>query len=124
MDDDEAIRKVTKLMLTEFGHDVILAKDGAEAIQLFSESVKSNSPIDVTIMDLTIPGGMGGKDAVKELLKIEPHSKIIVSSGYSNDPIMAHCEEYGFCAALVKPFQLQELKQLLEQVLSQDFVQE
>ena len=103
--------------LLKLGHDVVLAKDGTEAIQLFSESTKSEEPFDLTILDLTIPGGMGGKNAVKELLNISPNTKVIVSSGYSNDPIMANCEEYGFCAAIVKPYQLQELKRVLEQVL-------
>jgi DNA-binding NarL/FixJ family response regulator len=80
--------------------------------------MNSTEPIDLTIMDLTIPGGTGGKDAVRELLKLNPAAKIIVSSGYSNDPIMAHYKEYGFSAAIVKPYQLQELSKVINQLLS------
>ena len=68
-------------------------------------------------MDLTIPGGMGGKDAVREILKINPAAKVVVSSGYSNDPIMAQFAEYGFCAALVKPYRLDECAALIQQLI-------
>ena len=68
-------------------------------------------------MDLTIPGGMGGKDAVKEILAINPEAKILVSSGYSNDPIIANYKDYGFCGAIVKPYQMQELNKILQKVL-------
>ena len=69
-------------------------------------------------MDLTIPGGMGGKDAVQEILKINPDAKIIVSSGYSNDPIMANFKDYGFCSAITKPYQLQDLSQVIDQLVA------
>jgi DNA-binding NarL/FixJ family response regulator len=69
-------------------------------------------------MDLTIPGGMGGKEAVLEILKIDPEAKVVVASGYSNDPIMAGYRDYGFCAAMVKPFKLQEFQAIISKVLS------
>jgi len=118
MDDEKIVRDVAHAMLSGLGHDVVLAKDGAEAIQLFKESVESGNPIDLTIMDLTIPGGMGGKEAVKQLININPEAKVIVSSGYSNDPIMANCKEYGFCASVVKPYRSQDLNRVIAQVLS------
>jgi CheY-like chemotaxis protein len=101
-------------MLSFLGYDVELACDGAEAIDLYGRAMGSDAPFDAVIMDLTIPGGMGGKDAVSEILAVDPEAKVIVSSGYSNDPIMAHYKEYGFSAAIAKPFDLQSLKNIVE----------
>lgn len=115
MDDDAMVRNVSEAMLTKLGHEVVLAADGEEAISIYGDTGKN---IDIVIMDLTIPGGMGGKDAVQELLKIDPMAKVIVSSGYSNDPIMANFREHGFCSAIVKPYQLQELSRVIAQVMA------
>ncbi len=117
MDDEEQILKLTNRMLGKMGHEVVLATDGAEAVRLYKEACDIGQTMDLVIMDLTIPGGMGGKDAVKEILSVNPHAKVIVSSGYSTDPVMASYSEYGFCGALVKPFQLNELKKTLKMVL-------
>jgi DNA-binding NtrC family response regulator len=68
-------------------------------------------------MDLTIPGGMGGQKAVQEMLRFDPQAKVIVSSGYSNDPILANFKEYGFCSAIVKPYQLLELSRVISQFI-------
>ena len=114
MDDEEMVRNVIKEMLTIFGHDVVLAADGNEAIAAFKNA---DPPIDLIIMDLTIPGGMGGKEAVQEILNMDKTAKIIVSSGYSNDPIMANYKDYGFSGAIVKPFQVQELTDIINKVL-------
>ena len=73
--------------------------------------------IDIIIMDLTIPGGMGGKEAVQEILKINPKAKVVVASGYSNDPVMAHYQEYGFKASIAKPFRMAELSKIINTVL-------
>jgi len=70
------------------------------------------------IMDLTIPGGMGGKEAIQELLELDPGLKAIVSSGYSDDPIMAHYQEFGFCAVVKKPYKVEDLEQALAKALS------
>lgn len=112
MDDDKMIRDVAKAMLTNLGHEVILAVDGDEAIKAFRDA---ENTIDFVIMDLTIPGGMGGKEAVREILRINPAAKVVVSSGYSTDPIMANFKDYGFCSALVKPYQFQELSKVISQ---------
>jgi PAS domain S-box-containing protein len=117
MDDDEMVRNVAKAMLTKLGNEVILSEHGAEAVILYQEAMNSGNSIQLVIMDLTIPGGMGGKDAVQEIHKLNPEAKVIVSSGYSNDPIMANFKDHGFCAAIAKPFQLQELSRVLSQVL-------
>lgn len=113
MDDNEMVQNLIKTMLVHMGHEVVLSTNGEEAIKLYQESLNTASPFDLIIMDLTIPGGMGGKDAVLEIHKINPEARVIVSSGYSNDPIMANCTEYGFCAALTKPYQLQQLSQVI-----------
>lgn len=119
MDDDEMIRKISDKLLSNLGYKVILAADGHEAIDLYKRTMNSNDSIDGIIMDLTIPGGMGGKEAVQEILRIDPGAKVIVSSGYSNDPIMANYQQYGFCAAIAKPYQLKNLMKVLAQVLSE-----
>ncbi len=106
-----------KSMLNRMGHEVVLSGDGVEAVRLFQESIKLGTPFDLVIMDLTIPGGMGGKEAVEEILKIDHNAKVIVASGYSNDPIMANYKDYGFCAAIVKPFQMQDLTRGISQAL-------
>lgn len=116
MDDEDMVRTVAKEMLTQLGHDVLLAKSGEEAIKLYKESINENNKFNLVLMDLTIPGGMGGEEAVKEILAIDPDAKVIVSSGYSNDPIMANFKDYGFCSAIVKPFKLQELSSVIGQI--------
>jgi len=115
MDDEAMIRDVTKALLSKMDHDVLLAEDGAEAVRIYQEAMAGNTPVDLVIMDLTIPGGMGGKEAVQKILALDPLAKVIVSSGYSHDPIMANYKEYGFCAALAKPFALYELRKIINQ---------
>lgn len=118
MDDERAVRSIAKHILGYLGHEVLQAENGKEAIEIFNEHRKGGKPVDVIIMDLTIPGGMGGKDAIQEILNIDSEAKVIVSSGYSNDPVMANYREYGFKAAIAKPFLLAELNKTLTDVLS------
>lgn len=113
MDDEKMVRDVSAAMLTKLGHDYVMAADGDEAVKIFKQG---QVPIDLVVMDLTIPGGMGGKDAVQKILAIDPKAKVIVSSGYSNDPIMAKFKDYGFCAAIVKPYRLDDLSRVISQV--------
>lgn len=117
MDDEEIVRDIAREMLTEIGHEVVSAKDGAEALQLYQHAIDSNMPIDLIIMDLTIPGGMGGKEAMKQILAIDSEARAIVSSGYSNDPVMANFAAHGFCAAIVKPYKLNDLRKIIHQLL-------
>jgi CheY-like chemotaxis protein len=119
MDDEDIVRDVTGKMLTKLGYDVAFARDGAEAIDAYRTAQANGQPFDVIIMDLTIPGGMGGKEAIKRLLDINPQAKVIVSSGYSNDPVMANFKDYGFCDVVAKPYKVQELSQALHRVISQ-----
>lgn len=116
MDDDSMVRSLTESMLGHLGHEVILTKDGQEAIATFSNALDNNSFFDLTILDLTIPGGIGGKETVQHLLKMDPQAKVVVSSGYSTDPVMARFREYGFCAALVKPFKLESLSAVISEI--------
>jgi CheY-like chemotaxis protein len=119
MDDQEQILKMTERMLSKMGHTVVLAKDGKEALALYRNEFEKGAPFDLTIMDLTIPGGMGGREAVIEIHAVNPHARVLVSSGYSNDPVMANHADYGFSGAIVKPFQLNELKQILRKLIDE-----
>ncbi len=117
MDDDEMIREVVGDMLILMGYEVDFSEDGAEACSKYLESMEKKEKFDLVIMDLTIPGGMGGKEAVKEILKIDPDAKVVVSSGYSNDPVMAEFKAYGFSGVVVKPFKMSDLKSILQKLL-------
>ena len=117
MDDEEIIRAVVGDILTASGYGVAFAKDGAEMLDLYMQSKNNGSTFDAVIMDLTIPGGMGGKEAIGRLLEADPQAKAIVSSGYSTDPVMANFSDYGFSAAVSKPFQIEELYQTLNDVI-------
>lgn len=119
MDDEEMVLDVAGAMLSRLGHDVVVAKNGKEAVSIFRNLINSDQSIDLTIMDLTIPGGMGGEEAVQEFIKIDPEAKVVVSSGYSTNPIMANYKRYGFCAAIIKPYRLKDLTRMLGEALSE-----
>ncbi len=120
MDDEEMVRNFIKKMLISFGNEVVLAVDGDETIGLYRDAIESGTPFDAVIMDLTIPSGMGGKEAVKEILKIDPKAKALVSSGYSSNPIISNCQKYGFKAFIPKPYRLDDLKSILNEVLAEE----
>ncbi|MFT7686446.1 MAG: PAS domain S-box-containing protein [Candidatus Azotimanducaceae bacterium] len=113
MDDDQMILDLLTEMIKSFGYTVESSVDGNEAIKKYIAAKKRDHPFDVVIMDLTIPGGMGGKEALQKLLAIDPAAKVIVSSGYSTDPVMAIYSEHGFKGRLVKPFNMEELREAL-----------
>jgi len=117
MDDDRLVGQVAVKMLTHLGYHAEVAVDGSETINLYKKSLEMNRPYDVVIMDLTIHGGMGGAEAIKKLLIVDPQVKAIVTSGYSSDPIMANFQQYGFRGFIMKPYILMELKKTLAQVL-------
>ncbi|OQX20301.1 MAG: hypothetical protein BWK76_01615 [Desulfobulbaceae bacterium A2] len=114
MDDDEMIRTVVKNMLEHLGHEVLLTSEGQEAVRQYAACRSSNRDVDLVLMDLTIPGGMGGKDAAQAILRLDPAARLVVASGYSNDPVLAHYRDYGFIAAIAKPFRLDELVEVLK----------
>ncbi|MCX5876439.1 MAG: ATP-binding protein [Deltaproteobacteria bacterium] len=118
MDDEELIRNVSTAMLRQLGYEAHTANDGEEAITRYLQAKKDGQPFDLVIMDLTVPGGMGGKETIAHLRQINPQIKAVVSSGYANDPIMANFSKYGFCGVAPKPFGLQELSELLQMILA------
>ncbi len=109
MDDDQTVREIAAAMLTFIGCSFEEAGDGIEAISRYIKAQKDSVPFDIVIMDLTIPGGMGGKEAIAALLALDPQARVVVSSGYANDPIMASYKDYGFYGVLPKPFKMDEL---------------
>jgi two-component system, cell cycle sensor histidine kinase and response regulator CckA len=117
MDDEGSLRKIVGRMLDKLGYESEFAKDGAEAIGMYKAAMESGMPYDAVILDLTIPGGMGGKEAINKLLEIDPGIKAIVSSGYSDDPILANFQKYGFKGMMPKPFESQSLSKALHEVL-------
>ena len=116
MDDEEQVRGIVGEMLTFLGYEVGFARDGEEAIDLYRRAMAGGSRYDVVIMDLTIPGGMGGREAVLKLREIDPNLKAIVSSGYSNDPVMADFQAYGFQGVASKPFDTERLSRVLHEI--------
>jgi CheY-like chemotaxis protein len=118
MDDEEEIRRVVGQMLRYIGYEVEFSRDGAEAIERYKNARQLGDPCHAVILDLMIPGGMGGKEAIQELLKIDPEVKGIVSSGYFDEPVMSNFEEYGFRGVLAKPYSVKELGEALHMVIN------
>jgi len=117
MDDQKIIRDMVRRMLTHLKYEVEMASEGDEAIELFKKAYESNKPFDAVILDLTIPGGKGGKEVIQKLREIDPKVKAIVSSGYSNDPVMADYMHYGFSGVVVKPYDFDELSETLSRLV-------
>lgn len=118
MDDNPGIRDVLTGMLEILGHSVEECENGAEAISLYKKQMSCGKPFDIVIMDLTIPGGMGGEEVIKYLREIDPEIKAIVSTGYSNNPVISNFSDYGFSGRLTKPFKILTLKREIRSVLS------
>ncbi len=116
MDDELMIRDIGKLMLGSMGHEVTLASDGETAVKEYKNAFAAGKPFDIIILDLTIPGGMGGKDVAKKLKQFDPDVRAIVSSGYADDPVVANFKEYGFSATLSKPYDMAGLKATLDAI--------
>lgn len=119
MDDEISLQKVMGRMLTVLGYTPDFADDGAQALEKYQIALDTNDPFDLVIMDLTIPGGMGGQIAIKKLLDMDTKAKAIVASGYSDDPVMADHKAHGFSGMLAKPFELKMLSQVIHDVLVQ-----
>ncbi|NOY52306.1 MAG: response regulator [Deltaproteobacteria bacterium] len=117
MDDEELIRKTLSRMLEKLGYKTDGVGNGTEALESYRKALQEGNPYRAVIMDLTIPGGMGGKEAVRKLLKIDPGAKVIVSSGYSQDEILAEYRRYGFSGIMTKPYETRKLSGVLERVL-------
>jgi two-component system cell cycle sensor histidine kinase/response regulator CckA len=117
MDDEEIVREVAMEILVHLGYRADLCGSGTEAVKLYREAMNSEDPYAVVIMDLTVPGGMGGKETIKKLLEIDASVKGIVSSGYSEDPTLAHYAEYGFGGVVSKPYRANELHEAIQSLV-------
>jgi signal transduction histidine kinase/CheY-like chemotaxis protein len=120
MDDEEALRILFKAVLSKLGYDVQTARDGAEAIALYETTEAAGGGFDAALLDLTVTGGMGGLEAAAKLRELNPSLKLIVSSGYSEAPVMSHFAEYGFDAVILKPWTVKEISEVLRKVLIAD----
>jgi PAS domain S-box-containing protein len=118
MDDEAIVRDVVGQMLKHLGYDVACAADGAEAVLLYEKAKASGRPFDVTILDLSVPGGMGGKETIKKLKQIAPNIRAVITTGYPSEGRPDDFRKYGFSAVLPKPCKVDELGRVLERVLS------
>ncbi len=117
MDDEESIRHLVKRMLESVGYKVVAARDGDEALKTYEEHVTKGAPFDAVLLDLTVPGGMGGRECAKQLLARWADAKLVVSSGYVNDPVMERYRKFGFVGMVTKPYTLGELTYALKRIL-------
>jgi PAS domain S-box-containing protein len=117
MDDDELVNQVAADMLRHLGYRTETARDGAEAMAAFKKAKARGKPFDAVITDLTVAAGMGGRETVRRLLELDPTARVIVSSGYAEDPIMSNYAEYGFKGVIPKPYKLEELKRIIREVM-------
>ncbi len=117
MDDEDDVRDVAGQILRHIGYSVDFARDGAEAIELFKKGAEAGVPYDLVVLDLTVPGGMGGREAIKGILTINPNAKAIVSSGYVDDTMLEEYQGYGFSGIIVKPYSFEQIKKVIKQVL-------
>jgi CheY-like chemotaxis protein len=120
MDDEPVVRTVLIKLLGIVGYDVVCTASGQEALEVYQAAVRSGLPFKTVILDLTIPGGMGGKETVLKLLEFDPAARVIVTSGYSNDPIMADYQEHGFCGAIAKPFRVNDLHAVVARAVAKN----
>ncbi len=117
MDDQEVIRMLLSVMLLAFGYEAHLISNGEDAIASYRKAKGSGNPFDAVIIDLNIPGGMDGKETIRKLLEIDPDVKAIVSIGFTDDPAMINYRNYGFKGALQRPYTINELRQVLQDVI-------
>jgi PAS domain S-box-containing protein len=117
MDDEDEIQEVLGKMLEHLGFEVDFASEGEKALSDYTDAFQQGSPYVATILDLTIPGGMGGKETLRQIKALHPEAAVIVSSGYSNDPVMGRFQEFGFSGVIAKPYNLLDLSKVLSQIL-------
>lgn len=118
MDDEAGILETTSDILRHLGYTVTTAQDGEEAVKCFEEAVKEKHPFDGVILDLTVPGRMGGEETFNRLRELDPSVKVVVSSGYLNDPVVRNPKKFGFFGAITKPYRVDELSRVLQELLN------
>ena len=116
MDDEDFVRDLASDMLTGMGYNVSVAHHGQEAVDMVQQSIAKHEPFDVIILDLTIPGGTGGKEALQKILNMAPDTRAVASSGYSDDPVIAAPQKFGFICSLRKPYMKKEVAAMLERI--------
>jgi two-component system, cell cycle sensor histidine kinase and response regulator CckA len=121
MDDEEAVLEVADEILAYLGYEAVCARNGEDALELYRKIDEAGEKFVAIIADLTIPGGMGGEEMAKVLLETDPGVKIIVSSGYNNDPIMSEYGSYGFSGVICKPYLVEDVSRVLAEVLGQEY---
>jgi CheY-like chemotaxis protein len=117
MDDEQVILDMTREVLKFLDYDVMFAEDGSKAIDLYKKEKAAGVPFDIVILDLSVAHGLGGRETIDQLRKFDPAVKAIVSSGYTNDPVVEDFSQYGFSERLTKPYNINDLKNLLEKVM-------
>ncbi|HEY5648772.1 MAG TPA: ATP-binding protein, partial [Nitrospiria bacterium] len=118
MDDDEHVQGFLKEVLTHMGYQVEACYDGEEAIRLYREKGEARNPYDCVILDLTVPNGMGGREAAEGILSFDSNARMIASSVYSTNPVMGNYKKFGFIGVLPKPYRARDLERVLDRVLS------
>lgn len=116
MDDEDMVGEIACQMLGYLGFEAMRVTDGADAVREYKENRENGVPFSAVIVDLNVPGGMGGKEAASEILSIDRGAKVFVSSGYSTDPIMVNFQEYGFAGGIAKPFDLASMQKMLSSI--------
>jgi CheY-like chemotaxis protein len=117
MDDEQIILDVTLEVLKFLGYSVMFAREGAAAIELYKNEKAAGVPFDLVILDLSVPDGMGGKEAIGLLKAFDPDVNAVISTGFSNDPVVLDFASYGFSGKLTKPYKINDLKKVLEQLI-------
>jgi two-component system cell cycle sensor histidine kinase/response regulator CckA len=118
MDDEQMILDIVSRMLGHLGYEVTTCTDGSQAIAAFAKAKSQNEPFDVVMMDLVIPNGVGGQDAVHTIKQIDPNARVLASSGHLEHPVMVDHKKFGFNAVLEKPYKLEKLQQVIEAVVN------
>lgn len=113
MDDEVMVGEIACQILEFLGYEAVYVDDGIKAVDIYRDHLQREKAFSAVVMDLTVPGGMGGKDAVIEILALDPSAKVIVSSGHSGDPIMTNFKEYGFIGSIGKPFDMAAIESIL-----------
>jgi CheY-like chemotaxis protein len=117
MDDEQIILDVTLEVLKVLGYSVMFAREGAAAIEIYKKEKAAGVPFDLVILDLSVPDGMGGKEAIGLLKAFDPDVNAVISTGFSNDPVVLDFASYGFSGKLTKPYKINDLKKVLEQLI-------
>jgi CheY-like chemotaxis protein len=122
VDDEEAIRALVDFTLSHLGYDVTQAATALEGVNIYRQKFEAGERFDAVILDLTLPGGMGGKEALKKLIEIDPTVNAIVSSGYATDATMSRYQDFGFRGVIAKPYEAAELGKIVHEVISANHV--